>query len=174
MTRSLNLKLIVALFVLCAGFAAAQEVRYNYDRDADFSKYKTYQWVQSRDMARDQLRDQDIKRAIDEQLASKGLVKVDNNGDLDVTYQTSMSQEKQFNGWGMGPRWSGGMATATTSTIHIGTLVVDLYDPAVKQLVWRGNVTKELNPSKDPDKNYKNLQKAMAKLFKNYPPKAKK
>lgn len=154
------------LAVLFVGFAAwAQNVRYNYDRDADFGKYKTYQWVESKEMARDQLRDQDIKRAIDEQLAAKGLRKVDENGDLDLTYQTSMSQEKQFNGWGTGPRWSGGMATATTSTIRIGSLVVDMYDPARKQLIWRGNVSKELNPSKDPDKNYKNLQKAMAKLL---------
>jgi hypothetical protein len=55
----------------------------------------------------------------------------------------------------------------------VGTLIVTLYDPATKQAVWRGSVSKTLNPSKDPDKNYKNLEKAVAKLLKNYPPKAK-
>jgi len=49
-------------------------------------------------------------------------------------------------------------------------LLVDLYDQAKKQLVWRGDATKSIDLKKDPDKNYKNLQKAMAKLFKNYPP----
>jgi len=51
-------------------------------------------------------------------------------------------------------------------------LLVDLFDPAKKQLIWRGDVSKTLDLKKDPDKNYKNLQKAMTKLFKNYPPQA--
>ena len=74
---------------------------------------------------------------------------------------------------GTGPRWMGGMAQAETSTIAVGKLVIDMYDPARKQLVWRGDATKTLDPKRDPDKSYKNLQKAMAKLFKNYPPQPK-
>jgi hypothetical protein len=58
----------------------------------------------------------------------------------------------------------------TTSSIDIGKLTIGLYDPASKQLVWRGAASKTLNISKDPDKNYRNLEKAMAKLFRNYPP----
>lgn len=37
-----------------------------------------------------------------------------------------------------GIRW-GGMASASSSTINIGTLVLDMYDPSTKQLVWAGN-----------------------------------
>jgi hypothetical protein len=48
-------------------------------------------------------------------------------------------------------------------------LLVDLFAPQ-KQLIWREQQDADLK--KDPDKNYKNLQKAMAKLFKNYPPRA--
>jgi hypothetical protein len=36
--------------------------------------------------------------------------------------------------------------------------------------VWRGSASKALNISNDPNKNYKQLEKAMAKLFRNYPP----
>jgi hypothetical protein len=72
-----------------------------------------------------------------------------------------------------GPRF-GGMGTATSSTISTGTLVLDLYDPTTKQLVWTGTATKTLNPSSDQEKNQKNLDKAMAKLLKNYPPPQKK
>ena len=57
-----------------------------------------------------------------------------------------------------------------TSTIPIGTMAVDLYDPARKQLIWRGDATKTIDLKKNPDNNYKTLQKAMSKLFKNYPP----
>jgi hypothetical protein len=48
--------------------------------------------------------------------------------------------------------------------------MIGLFDPATKQLVWRGSAAKTLDIKKDPDKNYRNLEKAMAKLFKNYPP----
>ena len=58
-----------------------------------------------------------------------------------------------------------------TSTIPVGILLMDLYDVGRKQLVWRGDAVKTIDLKKDPDKNYKNLQKVMAKLFKNYPPK---
>jgi hypothetical protein len=58
-----------------------------------------------------------------------------------------------------------------TSTIPVGILLMDLYDTVKKQLVWRADAVKTIDLKKDPDKNYKNLQKVMAKLFKNYPPK---
>jgi hypothetical protein len=67
-------------------------------------------------------------------------------------------------------RCQSGTVTGQTSTIPVGTLLVNLYDPARKQLIWRGDASKTLDLKKDPDKNYKTLQKAMAKLFKNYPP----
>ena len=132
----------------------------------------------------DQLLDQDIKRAVDEQLAQKGLTKVDKNGDLLVGYQAAVDQEKSINlfgsGWGGGPGgggwggWGGGFSDMSvqgqTSSIQVGTLVVGIYDPARKQLIWRGDATKTVAPKKDPNKNYQTLEKAMAKLFKNYPP----
>jgi hypothetical protein len=163
--------------LVCLGTAAfAQEVHFDYDRSASFANYKTYQWVDLKPVhTGDQLLDQDIKRAVDEQLAGKGLRRVDSDGDLLVGYQVAISQEKEFDGSGWFPRgWGGwdnwGSARVTTSTIEIGTLMVGLFDPAGKQLVWRGSASKTLDIKKDPDKNYRNLEKAMAKLFKNYPP----
>jgi hypothetical protein len=61
-----------------------------------------------------------------------------------------------------------------TSTIDIGRLTIGLFDPARKQLVWRGAAFNTLNISSDPDKNYRNLEKVVAKLFRNYPPGAAK
>ena len=167
--------LLALLFMIPV--TCAQDIHFNYDRGANFAGYKTYQWVDiPGGVVTDQLLDQNIKRAIDEQLALKGLTRVENNADLFVGYQAAVSQEKSVNLWGTGagPRWwSGGMVTGETSTISIGKLVVDMYDPARKQLIWRGDASKTLDPKKDPDKNYRNLQKAMAKLFKNYPPQPK-
>lgn len=165
--------LVTLMFMVSAIYG--QEIHYNYDRGTNFTAYRTYQWVEIKGgEAPDQLMDQNIKRAVDEQLAQKGLTKVDKDADLYVAYQTAVSQEKNVNLWGTGPRWHGGMAQAETTTIAVGKLVIDMYDPARKQLIWRGDATKTLDPSKDPDKNYKKLQTAMAKLFKNYPPPPKK
>lgn len=165
----------------------AQDVTFNYDQSADFSKFKTYKWVAIPDSTQpDQLIDQQIKAALDAELAKKGLNKTDgDNASLYIGYQVAVGQEKQVNaytsggaGWGYGARWGGygGMTTttATTSTINIGTLVLDMYDPAAKQLVWRGKATKTLDTNAKPDKRQKNLAKASAKLLKNYPPKSKK
>jgi hypothetical protein len=64
------------------------------------------------------------------------------------------------------------MATATSSALQVGTQAVDVSDQACKQLISKGTATKTLNAPKDPDKKQKNLDKAVAKLFKNYlPPK---
>ena len=171
---------ILTAFLYLGVALFAQQVQFDYDRSANFSAYKTYQWVDYQRVAvGDQLLDQDIKRAVDEQLTGKGLRRVESGGDLLVGYQTRITEEKQidafgsgFRGWG-GPGWANlGDIHGTTSTVENGTLTVGLFDPAKKQLVWRGSVSKTLDIKKDPNKNYSNLEKAMAKLFKNYPPDA--
>ncbi len=165
------------LILFCSAGAAAQDVRYNYVAGTDFSKYKTYKWVRVSDAKYpDQITDGQIKQAIDAQLSLKGLSKTeDDNADLYVAYQLAINQETEWYAYGTGGvGWRRGMGMGTvqasSSTINIGTLVLDLYDVAEKHQVWRGDATKTLNPSKDPLKNQKKLQKAMAKLLKNYPP----
>ena len=172
------MKIINFTALLCLGVAAlAQDVHYDYDRAANFGAYKTYEWVApGANQAPNQLIDQDIKRAVDEQLAAKGLRRVEQGGDLKVAYQAAIDREAQINfsgfrDWGGFPGFGGDVfGQASTSRIDIGTLSIELFDQAKSQLVWRGDAKKTLDVKKDPDKNYRNLQKAMAKLFKNYPP----
>ena len=61
----------------------------------------------------------------------------------------------------------------STSTVYVGQLDLSMYDPAQKQLVWRGVATKTLDPKAKPEKKEKNITKAVAKLLKNFPPKPK-
>src|SRR5271165_2541670 len=143
------------LSMITCGYS--QEVHYNYDRSANFGSYKTYRWVDlpgPGGKVPDQLIDQDIKRAVDEQLAQKGLTRVESGEDLQVGYHAILREEKGINlngyGWGGGPwgwggswpGWSQGTVTGQTSTITTGMLLVELYDPAKKQLIWRGDATK--------------------------------
>jgi hypothetical protein len=225
--RLATLLALVLKFPVTTALVYGQEVHYNYERGANFSVYKTFQWVDTpaaaptsdpatapkaeagvppnlsplpnlpapppiplsgapnfpggasdiRDNASgDQLINQEIKRAVDEQLAQKGLTKVDKNADLHVGYHAAIRQEQGLyvSGMGSGAKgwggWWDGSVQGQTSSVPIGTIIVDLYDPAQEQLIWRADATKTIDLKKDPDKNYKNLQKAMAKLFKNYPP----
>jgi hypothetical protein len=176
---------LASAFVLVASTAPAQDVGYNFDQQADFSKYKTYKWVAVKGAEQpNELIARQIADAIDRQLATKGLTRTDSDtADLYVAYQVAVNQEKQMTTWdtgyGMGPGWGGryyggyyggGMSTSTTSTINIGTLAIDMYDRAGKQLVWRGMASKQLDPKAKPEKRQKNLDKGMAKLLKNYPP----
>jgi hypothetical protein len=55
------------------------------------------------------------------------------------------------------------MGTATSSTINIGTLGVDMYDSASNQLVWRGSGTKTLDSNPKPQKRQENIEKAVTK-----------
>jgi hypothetical protein len=169
--------LMVAGTVLLAGAAlSAQDVKYNFMPGTDFSKFRTYKWVPIEGASHpNQIVDAEIKSSADSQLAAKGLTKTDGDkADLLVGYQVAVDKEKQWNAYGMGGFRFGGMESATSSTISNGSLVLDIYDPASKQLVWTGTATKTLDPSSNQEKNQKNLDKAMAKLLKNYPPPQKK
>jgi len=172
--------------MLCVS-ASAQDIKYNYLQGTDFSKYRTYKWVKVPNVQYpNSIVDEQIMRAIDAQLALKGLTKSEDNADLYVTYQVAINQEKQWNsystggdywgwggwgGWGGRGGWGGMSSTTTTSTtINIGTLDCDIYDVSTKKQIWRGEASKTLGSGKDPKKVEKNLNKAMAKLFKKYPP----
>lgn len=181
--------LSTVLVLLAASSVLAQDVRYNFDKNSDFSKFKTYKWVPIEGAAKvNDLVDKQIKDTLDAELAQKGLTKTDGEtADLLIGYQAAVGQEKQFSsystGYPYGGGWyrggwyggGGGMTTTTgeTSTIHVGQLGVDMYDSANHTLVWRGVASKTLDPKAKPEKQQKNLTKAVAKLMKNYPPKAK-
>jgi hypothetical protein len=147
-----------------------QDITTNSMPGTNFAQFHTYKWVTVQGAQYpNQIVDQEIKQAVDSQLAAKGLTKTDaDNADLYVAYQVGLQQQQQWNAWGM--RGFGGMGQATSSTIENGTLVLDMYQPSTKQLVWQGRASKTLNPSSNQQKNENNLNKAMAKLLKKFPP----
>jgi hypothetical protein len=171
-----RLLFLVGIALLAGMALSAQEVKYNFMPGTDFSKYHSYKWVSIEGGSHpNQIADAEIKSSVDSQLAARGLTKTDSDSaDLLIGYQVAVDKEKQWNAYGMGGVRFGGMGSATSSTISNGSLVLDLYDPKSKQLVWTGTATKTLDPSSNQEKNQKNLDKAMAKLLKNYPPPPKK
>jgi len=185
MKRLLSLSALVLL--AGTGTAFAQDVRFNFDQQANFAAFKTYKWVAIKGATPlSELVDRQIKAAVDAELATKGLTKSESDtADLFIGYQAGVGQEKEYtsfdSGWGYGPGYrggwygggGGGITTGTTSTIYIGQLALDMYATSPKALVWRGAASKTLDPKAKPEKQEKNLKKAVTKLLKNYPPKVK-
>jgi hypothetical protein len=181
-------RFVLPLVFLLSGAATAlaQDVRYNFDQDVNFSQFKTYKWVVIKGANQlSDLADRQVKAAVDAELVKKGLSKTDSDtADLYIGYQAGVGQEKQYTsfdtGWGYGPGWhggwyggGGGMTTGTTSTIYIGQLALDMYASQPHKLVWRGVASKTIDTEAKPEKQQKNLNKAVAKMLKKYPPEKK-
>src|SRR5262245_25343576 len=146
-------RLVLPLLLVLAGAstALAQDVRYNFDKSANFAGFKTYKWVVIKGAQQlSDLADRQGKLAVDAALSKKGLTKSESDTtDLYIGYQAAVSQEKEYasfdTGWGYGPGWygggwyggGGGMTTGQTSTIYIGQLALDMYAVSPKNLVWR-------------------------------------
>jgi hypothetical protein len=166
---------LMGMMLLFAGKLPAQQVKTDYDRNANFAQYKTYSWEQVK--TKDALDVDRIKTAVNAALAAKGWTLVDSGGDVSIVAIEMTRDQQTLNtfydgiggGWGWRRFGGGGFgeATTTTETYRVGTLVVDLFDSKTKTLIWRGASSDTL--SNNSDTNIKNLDKGVEKMFKQYP-----
>jgi hypothetical protein len=164
----------VGLMLLLACGSFAQHVKTDYDHGANFGQYKTYSWEKVQ--TKDPLLVDRIKSAVNSALAAKGWTEVPTGGDVEVfaieTTQNQQTLDTFYNGFGGGRRWGGfggfGDATTTVETYKVGTLVIDLFDAKTEKLIWRSSSSDTL--SDNPDKNTKNLDKGVNKMFQHFPP----
>jgi hypothetical protein len=162
----------IALLFATASFA--QQVKTDYDRSADFSQYKTYSWEKVQ--TQDPLWVNRIKDAVNAALTAKGWTPVESGGSVAIlameTTQNRQTLNTLYDGFGGGWRWRGfggfGESTTTADTYKVGTLVIDLFDANTKTLIWRGSSSDTL--SNKSDKNIKNLDKGVQKMFDHFPP----
>ena len=166
----------VGIVLLFASASVAQQVKTDYDRSANFSQYKTYSWEKVQ--TQDPLWVDRIKETVNKALTAKGLTPVDSGGDVAIV-AIEMTKNQQnlntfYSGFGGGWRWGGGFGDATTTVDNykVGTLVVDLFDAKTKKIIWRGSSSDTL--SDKSDKNIKNLDKGVQKMFDHFPPDGKK
>jgi hypothetical protein len=161
----------IALLFLTGSFGFSQQVRVDYDHNANFSKYKTFSWIKEPATPKDPLMKQRIIDGINMQLMARGLRRVDSNGDLAVSVNVATQEKQTLNNFydGFGPwGWGIGGVTTTVETYTEGTIVADLFDSKTKNVVWRGVATKDI--SSKPSKVTRQVEKAIEKLFKKYPP----
>ena len=170
---------LMGMMILFASAVSAQQVKTDYDRNANFTQYKTYSWEQVK--TKDTLDVDRIKSAVNAALTAKGLTQVGSGGDVSIIALEITQNQQTLNtfydgfggGWGWRRFGGGGFggfgdATTTTDTYQVGTLVVDLFDTKTKQLLWRGSASDTL--SNNSNKNIKNLDNGVQKMFKQFPP----
>jgi hypothetical protein len=176
-----TLAVAAALSLVGAG-AFAQDVKVDFDKAADFGKYKTFA-IKLGTSWNNPLGEKRVLAEIQQGLTEKGwtATTVDAKADAIVVLHGATEKQKSLNtfysggyggyGWRGGWGGMGGTATTTVDEYTVGTLVVDIFDAKTKQLVYRGTATDEL--SNKPEKNAKKLAKASDKLFKDFPPGSK-
>jgi hypothetical protein len=170
-----TLKIIAICLFLLIGVTQAQQAEPEFDPSVDFSKYKTYSWVEDEsiplavpyepDTPRETT-DALIRAAIEEELDQKGFVKNESGQtDLQITYfgvgrsRIELPEDLPYDQSGYQ-----GEARVVTE----GTLTVDVVDARKKRLIWRGRAVemfRELEEAEDK------IRSAVSQVFEDFPPK---
>ena len=178
----MNGKLLAAAFLssALALSAQAQKPAIQWNNSYDFAGVDTFAWQLTPETSlegRNPFMHSLIKNTLEAELSTSGLTQVDSNPDVYVNYHASTETETQlrtnsygysYGTYGMGGWGYYGMAAGPVSTTtrvveyERGTLVVDIWDAATKELVWRGTVSDTLPDS--PQKAEKLVVRAIGKM----------
>jgi hypothetical protein len=186
--RSWFLKTLIGMSLILGASVelVAQKVSIDYEKGTDFSKLKSYAWVKGTPVANSNL-DLYILNVTDGMLEKKGLHKVEvKDADLLITYHATGDSSLNISGFadptyatvGGLPQpgqtvWSSPSTAGTTSRlIKKGQLAVQMLDQTTDQIVWTGTTAGTLKEK--PVDRMKQVDKALDKLFAQFPPTAKK
>jgi len=175
--------LAVAAIAL-AGCASGPDIRADYDKSADFGKYRTYGFVaQAGTDAGDfrSLSTQMLQNAAARQMEQRGYTRAE-NPDLVINFKGKLEEKVDVEstpapyygpGWGYGgwygaPYGGWGGTEVTTRRYNVGTLVIDVVDREKRQVVFQGAisgvVTKEMQQNREAS-----INRAVEGIFMQYP-----
>jgi len=157
------------LVCVASAIALGQQVSVNYNHSQSFSQFHTYAWGSNNsNQVQNSILAQVAVQDVDSALQGKGWQKVEESQtpDVLVTVSGGLKQQTSYSAWGM-RGFGGGMGGITPEQNVIGTLIVDLYDAKNQTLLWRAIGQNALN--NNGNKNQQIVQKAIAKMFKQWP-----
>jgi Domain of unknown function (DUF4136) len=179
----MNLKrTLICLLVSVLPLAAfAQKVRRGYDKGTDFGKFKSYTWAEPTMPVTRPLLYQSVVGAVDNELKSKGLTRVEHDGDLILIPQGGMefglnqaASTPIVSSYSVDPSmWTGGAAGPSNLMapyVPKGTLVLAFVDRGANKVIWNGSVSENLD-IENKNKSWERIQKAIVNLLKEFPPK---
>jgi len=170
--------LVFCVFIVLAGCSSVS-VSYDYDKNADFKKFKTYAFDENvaklpvLQIVRDR-----ITAAIDREMQARGYTKSD-TPDLLVDVYAKLEQGETATatttGTGMYGPWrygyGGGFTTTSVSVEKYvdGTLFINVIDKSQEKIIWQGRGTKTLDEDSSPQKREDNINNAVKLIFEKYP-----
>jgi hypothetical protein len=174
--RRLTLRVLsILVLILTSAPAYAQKITYDWDKDVDFTPYRTYQWIDPQPgKSPVETTHKRIVSNVNGQLQAKNFQKTAaEKADLLISYQVvseNNGQVTSFNPdgqWQPGPGMTSETAKPVPGSIRKGSLVIDVYDPKLKRLIWRGIVSGDFESRQAV--NYQ-IDKGLSKLFIQFPP----
>jgi hypothetical protein len=172
-------KIRIAILV-AAAFALAcssLSINYDFDPDADFSKYRSYAWLEKDTPSQNSLMDKRIRKAADFYLGRAGLSKLPDAPELYVVHHVGTEEKLDVTSYGYGyggrayrPYGYGGGGGVDVTQYTEGTLILDIIDATTKELIWRGTAKDTVDPGKSPEAIEAKLDQVFEAMFQNYPP----
>jgi Domain of unknown function (DUF4136) len=167
---------VLAAAALVTACAHAPQYHYAFDPTFRFTPPKTYAWYDDPNfkmpggssIADGRFVDENVRRAIDETLAKKGVAKAAPGAkpDIYVSYSTNAAGVVSQDRFGAYSWWSGTI-WAGTKYQKEGTIYIDIRD-ASEKLVWRGLKTAIVGTN--PDAMRRDIERAVSQLLAEYPP----
>jgi hypothetical protein len=174
--------LATGLVLAAAGCGTSIQTSYDYDVNADFETYRSYNWIPVPELEpgssrqavqRNDLLDKRIKNHVNAQLQERGLTLDTNTPDLLIVYHTGVQDKVQVTDWGYrysDHYWGWGGREVDVYNYEEGTLILDLIDAATQNLVWRGAGSVALDSESSPEKSDELIRKVVGKIMSKYPP----
>ncbi|HET8810607.1 MAG TPA: DUF4136 domain-containing protein [Flavobacteriaceae bacterium] len=172
--KKLFLLLTVAtlFFSSCAG----PQFFYDYDRQADFSKYKSYQFYSEMDTGLSDLDTGRVFEAIDSVLATKGFVK-NASPDFKINLYASYTTRPSGSRIGLGIGGGGGnVGVGVSGGIPVGgpdtymSLTIEFVEWPSNVLFWQTVIESRFNPQMDPKERSLFFKELIGEALGNYPP----
>jgi len=183
-SRTPLLALLALAAASLAGCSSGPDIRADYDRNADFGRYRTYGFVaqtgtDSGDFK--SLSTQLLQNAASREMEARGYRRAD-NPDLVINFTGKLEEKVDVEstpapyygpGWGYGgwygaPYGGWGGTEVTTRRYNVGSLVMDVVDREKRQVVFQGGVegvvTKEMMKNREAA-----INGAVARIFSQYP-----
>lgn len=171
-----KISIFVIAFLILFPNCSTIRVETDFDRDADFSIYKTYRWISDKNRTRETklMKDQLIKKhvhsAVDRELAEMGFDKAGRSGaDILVAFYIGTKKKVDVNHYGYGyGRW--GRFHSRGVSVHRykeGTLILDFIDARNKQLIWRGWASSVFHGRENAAED---IARSVKRLLQEYPP----
>jgi len=157
------------------GGCSSITVKTDYDREVDFGKYQTFKWMPQAErggrdtVAENSLLDKRIRRAVERELSAKGYQLIESGKtDLLLAYHVGVKQVVDVSTVHYG-YWRGRYRGRSTYVDRYkqGTLVVDMVDPQLRQLVWRGLATGVVGSIEESEEH---VNESVKKILEKYPP----